>query len=443
MAPWRVPASLLLLAALAFCEPPRAPVVAPVIPPAAQASAHFDAIAATNAWLATIPAAQRARSDAYTEGGEWLILWDFLYTLLVMLILLETKLSARMRDWAERGTRRHGIQTALYWIGFMAASAVLTFPLVIYEDFLREHQYGLSNQNFHSWLRDQFIGFGLTLLLGGLAFLAITAIVSRFPRTWHWWGGAVGVVFLVFSIVIGPVFIEPLFNTYTPLPASALKDRILSMARANGIAANDVYEVDESRQSKRVSANVSGLFGTERIALNDNLLNRCSPEGVMATMGHEMGHYVLHHLYNDVLFFGVVILAMFGVLRRALEWMLERWGARWELRGVSDVAALPAAVLILATLGFLFTPIGNTWTRTQEAEADIFGLNASRQPDGEAEVDLLLGEYRKLDPSPIEEMLFFDHPGGRTRIYAAMRWKAENLKPIPNGPIRPTERPLR
>jgi STE24 endopeptidase len=443
MAAWRVAASLLLLAALVFCDPQRAPVVPPVAPPAARASEHFEAIAATNAWLATIPAAQRIRSDAYTEGGEWLILWDFLYTLLMMLILLETKLSARMRDWAERGTPWRGMRTALYWIQFMAASAVLTFPLVIYEDFLREHQYGLSNQNFSSWLRDQFIGFGLTLLLGGLAFLVITAIVRRFPRTWQWWGGAAGVVFLVFSIVIGPVFIEPLFNTYKRLPASALKDRILSMARANGIAAEDVYEVDESRQSKRVSANVSGLFGTERIALNDNLLNRCSPEAVMATMGHEMGHYVLHHLYNDVLFSGVVILAMFGLLRRALEWMLERWGSRWELRGVSDVAALPAAVLILATLGFLFTPIGNTWTRTEEAEADIFGLNASRQPDGEAEVDLLLGEYRKLDPSRIEEMLFFDHPGGRTRIYAAMRWKAENLTPIPNGPIRPSERPLR
>jgi STE24 endopeptidase len=94
---------------------------------------------------------------------------------------------------------------------------------------------------------------------------------------------------------------------------------------------------------------------------------------------------------------------------------------------VSDVAALPVAVLILATLGFLFTPIANSFTREQEYEADMYGLNAARQPDGEAEVDLLLGEYRKMDPSPLEEMIFFDHPSGRTRIYAAMRWKAENL----------------
>jgi STE24 endopeptidase len=147
-----------------------------------------------------------------------------------------------------------------------------------------------------------------------------------------------------------------------------------------------------------------------------------------------------------VLFFAIVVGVMFSVLRWAMVRTLARWGKRWQVRELPDVAALPLAVLILATLGFFFTPIGNTWTRTQEYEADIFGLNAARQPDGEAEVDLLLGEYRKIDPSALEERLFFDHPSGRTRIYAAMRWKAENLFlfepiPIPNGQTRPTAEP--
>jgi STE24 endopeptidase len=442
MIAWRLLASLLFLAGIAFCQAPSAPVV----PPAAAPSEHFDALAATDAWLATVPPAQRLRSNAYVEGGYWLILWDFLYTLLVMLILLETKLSARMRDWAERVTSWRGLQALLYWIEFSIATTALTFPLTVYEGFQREHQYGLSNQNFSSWLHDQLIGLGLTLVLGGLAFIALAAIVRRLPGTWHLWGTAVGVVFLVISIVISPVFISPLFNTYKPLQNAAIKNQILSLARANGISAKDVYEVDASRQSKRVSANVSGLFGTDRITLNDNLLNRCSPQAILATMGHEMGHYVMHHLYKDVLFFAIVIGVMFSVLRWAMVRALARWGERWQVRELPDVAALPLAVLILATLGFFFTPIGNTWTRTQEYEADIFGLNAARQPDGEAEVDLLLGEYRKLDPSALEELLFFDHPSGRTRIYAAMRWKAENLFlfkpiPIPNSQIRPTATP--
>jgi STE24 endopeptidase len=118
---------------------------------------------------------------------------------------------------------------------------------------------------------------------------------------------------------------------------------------------------------------------------------------------------------------------MFWFLRYGMEWALGRWGERWQVCGVSDVAALPLAILVLSLLGFLFTPISNSFTRTQEFEADMYGLNAARQPDGEAEADLLLGEYRKMEPGPIEEMIFFDHPSGRTRIYAAMRWKAENL----------------
>jgi STE24 endopeptidase len=184
--------------------------------------------------------------------------------------------------------------------------------------------------------------------------------------------------------------------------------------------------MDASRQSKRVSANVSGFLGTERITLNDNLLNRCSPQAILAVMGHEMGHYVLNHVYKAILFFLIVVTIFFALLRRALEWSLGRWGLRWRIRGVGDVAVTPLAALWLVSFGFVFTPLNNTFIRVQEYEADMYGLNAARQPDGEAEADLLLGEYRKLDPSPLEEFLFFDHPSGRTRIYAAMRWKAEN-----------------
>jgi STE24 endopeptidase len=271
------------------------------------------------------------------------------------------------------------------------------------------------------------IGFAVSAVLGGLAFSALVLVIRRLPTSWHMWGALVGIAFSCVAIVIGPVFIAPLFNRYKPLENQTIKQSILSLARANGIPATDVYEVDASKQSKRVSANVSGFLGTERITLNDNLLARCSPQAILAVMGHEMGHYVLHHIYNAVIFFTIVITVFFWLLRRGLESALARWGDRWKVRRVGDVAALPVAVLILSTLGFLFTPVMNSFTRTQEFEADMYGLNAARQPDGEAEVDLLLAEYRKMDPSPMEETIFFDHPSGRTRIYAAMRWKSENL----------------
>ena len=145
-------------------------------------------------------------------------------------------------------------------------------------------------------------------------------------------------------------------------------------------------------------------------------------------MAHEMGHYVLNHVFKGLLQIGLLIVAGFAFARWAFGRVAARWGSHWGISGIADVAALPLLVLLLSVFFFVLTPVTNTMIRTQEAEADIFGLNAARQPDGEAEVDLKLGEYRKLKPGPVEEFIFFDHPSGYSRILMAMRWKAENLR---------------
>jgi STE24 endopeptidase len=124
----------------------------------------------------------------------------------------------------------------------------------------------------------------------------------------------------------------------------------------------------------------------------------------------------------------ILTVLAFAYLRWALDWALRHWGEKWQIRGVGDTAVLPLVILAISILGFVITPIMNTWTRSQEYEADMYGLNTSRQPDGFAQGAIHLGEYRKMSPGPVEEWIFFDHPSGRNRIYAAMRWKAENLK---------------
>jgi STE24 endopeptidase len=396
-------------------------------PPTPSPASSFDAVAATDAYLATVPADKKARSDAYFEGGYWLILWDFLYGAAIALLLLSTRLSSRMRSLAERLTRFQPLRTFAYWIQYLLVTTVVTFPLTVYEGFFREHQYGLATQTFLPWLGDQLKSLALGLLLGGLAVTALFGIVRRLPRTWHIWGAVAGLALTALFTMIFPVFIAPVFNQYTKLTDPTVRDPILSLARANGIPATEVYEVDASRQSTRISANVSGFLGTERITLNDNLLKRSTLPEIMSVMGHEMGHYVLNHVYKGLLFTLIVMVVFFAGLRHALEWSLARWGTRWEIRGVSDPAVLPLALLIVSIFSFLYTPIGNTVTRTMEYEADMYGLNAVRQPDAFATIALKLGEYRKLSPGPIEEMLLFDHPSGRTRIFSAMRWKAENL----------------
>jgi len=421
----RLAVLLLLLSIIMTAQtPPAAPVLK--IPPAAQAGPGFNPETATRAYLALQTPAQKARSDAYFEGGYWLLLWDFLYGAAISILVLATGLSRRMREIAERIIRRKWLSTWLYWAQFAIVLFVLGFPLAAYEGFFRERQYALMNQTFAAWFVDQSKGLALNVVLGGLMVMAIFAVIRRLPKTWHIWAAVVTIVFMLISNVIGPVFIAPMFNKYTLLTDARIREPILRLARQNGIEANAVYQVDASRQSNRVSANVSGLFGTERITLNDNLLNRCSPQVILSVMGHEMGHYILHHGIKFMAFVTIIMVVFFALLRRGLDWSLVRWGTRWAIRDVGDPAVLPLAILILSILILLGTPIFNNLSRMDEYEADIFGLNTARQPDGEAEADVLLGEYRKLDPTPLEEFLFYDHPSGRTRIYAAMRWKAEN-----------------
>lgn len=397
------------------------------VPAKAQPSDHFSADAATEAYLAQIPTSARTRSDAYFEGGYWLILWDFLMGAVIFWATLRLGWSAKMRNVAKRISRFAFLQDWIYWIQFLILISLLGAPLGIYEGYFREHKYGLANQTFGPWLGDQLKDLGVNLIMGGLLIAVLFWIVRKLPKTWHIWGAGVTIAFFVFGIMIAPVFIFPLFNTFKRLEDPKVTTPILSMARANGIPAHDVYEVDASRQSKRMSANVSGFGKTMRITLNDNLLHRGTPEEIEAVMGHEMGHYVLNHITKDILFFSVVFVIFFAILRWGLDRSLARFGAAWQISGIGDVAVLPLAFLIITTYFFVLTPLLNTHIRTSEHEADMFGVNASRQPDGMAQGAIHLGEYRKMSPGPIEEWVFYDHPSGRRRIHDAMQWKAENL----------------
>jgi STE24 endopeptidase len=246
-----------------------------------------------------------------------------------------------MRDLAEHLTRFRPLQTLGYWVQYLLLTTAVLMPMTIYEGYVREHQYGLSNQGFAAWLGDFAKGLGVGLVLGGLAVTALYGIVRRL-RAWAVWGAVAMTAMLVFVVLIAPVYIAPLFNTYSRLSEPTVRDAILGMARAQGISTDDVWVFDASRQTKRVSANVSGVAGSMRISLNDNLLNRSSLAEIEAVMGHEMGHYVLNHVYKTILFFAVVIVVGFAFLKRGFEAVAARkarpggsatratrWGCRW------------------------------------------------------------------------------------------------------------------
>ncbi len=405
-----------------------AAVIAPIS--AYAAATGFDPDAATQAYLDTLKGAARAKSDAYFEGGYWLLLWGSLAVVFSEILVLSTGLSARFRDWAERVTQHKFLQSMLYSLPYGAFGTIVLLPWTIYTGFWRERQYDLMNQSFGAWLGEQGISFLISTVIGALAIGIFIWGLSKSPKRWWIWGSGVTAAFLGLMILVAPVFISPLFNTYTEMPQGPLRDRIVAMAASQNVPAEHIYVFDQSKQHKRISANVSGLGPTIRISLNDNLLNRSTPDEVAAVMGHELGHYVLGHVWKLVLSFTLVFTFAFWLASRIVPLIVEHYGARWKLRGVADVAALPIYSMVLAVFMLVTTPVTKSIIRINESAADAFGLDVAKAPDGFASAAMKLSEYRKIEPTPLEEILFYDHPSGKTRVSMSMQWKAKHLAEV-------------
>lgn len=394
----------------------------------AATSGGFDVASATRAYLDTLQGPARAQSDAYFEGRYWLPLWGTLIGVLVDWLFLRFRIAHALRAFGERVSKRAWIVTAITAFFYTLIGTLVTLPWTIYTGYTREKRYDLLDQTFGAWAGEQATGIAMALVLMPLAVVAIYALIRRAPRSWWLWSTGVIGLFMLFAMVLGPVFIAPLFNQYTELEDGPLRDRIEAVAAQYEIPAEHIYVFDQSKQHKRISANVSGLGPTIRISLNDNLLERTSEEEIIAVMGHEMGHYKLHHTWWIV----GIILSLFAlglfVTSRVAPALIRRYGERWGVRDMGDPASLPVLAICLGIWMFLMTPATNSLIRWAESEADAFGLDAAREPDGFAKVAMRLSEYRKIEPGPLEEFVFFDHPSGATRVRMAMQWKADNVE---------------
>jgi STE24 endopeptidase len=397
------------------------------VPEAAKPQPGFDVDRATEAWLALLSPEQRQLSDAYFEGHYWLDFWELVYGVGVLALLLFAGWSKRVRDLAERLSRRRFLSVMIYAALFLAANFVLSLPFLTYARFWREHQYGLSNLSFPGWLREQFIGLAVSLVIGSVVLALLYTAIRRTGARWWLWATGLAFVVTLFLDLIEPVFVAPLFNDYKPLSQGPVREAVFALARANEIPTDHVAWFDASKQTTRVSANVSGLLGVTRISLNDNLLDKTSLPEIKAVLGHEMGHYVLNHGLLLAVYLTLLIAVALGFVHFALDRALARWGPRLGLRDRADPAGLPLALGIFLIAWFVLTPLVNTVIRTVEAEADAFGLNAAREPEGFAMASMRLSTYRKLKPGPIEEFLFYDHPSGYDRVLRSMLWRKENL----------------
>ncbi|MBI1199475.1 MAG: M48 family metalloprotease [Phenylobacterium sp.] len=389
----------------------------------------FDPAAATAAYLAQLPPEAHAKAEAYTQGGHWLLLWGALVGVLSAWLILRSGVLVRLRARIERRRPRPALAVAAVIAVFAIADFVLTLPWSAYAGWWREHQYGLTSQALGGWLGEQV----LNLALGAAAHVILTELIylaiRRRPQTWWIWSGTAVAVFIVFMFVVSPVLVEPLFNDYRPAPPGPVRDAIVEMAEENGVPADKILIYDGSRQSNRYTANVSGLFGTARIAMSDVMFKKNADLAeVKGVVGHEMGHYVRGHAFAYSAAFGLMALAGFFLIDRLYPLVLRLAGGR-GVGSIADPAGFPVIAMLLAVLGLLATPAINTIGRLGEADADSFSLEHVDEPDGLARALVKTIEYRAATPSKLEEILFYDHPSVGSRVRKCMDWKAAHPKP--------------
>ncbi|MDP3658924.1 M48 family metalloprotease [Phenylobacterium sp.] len=383
-------------------------------------ASSFDPAAATAAYLAQLPPEAHARAQAYTQGGHWLLLFGALAAVAAAWLVLRSGLLVRLRS---RINRPWLAVLAVVAVDLLAEGLLLT-PWDIYEDWARERSYGLSDQPLVGWLTEHAIGLAVSIVITLLLASGLYALARRAPRTWWAWSGGLTAVFVVLLMVAAPVFIQPLFNTYRPAPPGPVREAVERLARENGVPADKIVIYDGSRQSNRYTANVSGLFGTARIAMSDVMFAKGADLGeVRAVVGHEMGHYVQHHVLWMAGGYGLLAIFALWLVDRLFPLVLRLTGAR-GVEGLADPAGFPAVGIIVTLMALAATPLTNSMTRIGEAAADRFSLERAREPDGLARALMKTVEYRYATPGNLEEAIFYSHPSVGARIRRAMDWKA-------------------
>jgi len=384
----------------------------------------IDPAAETARWLATISPEDLERAVAYTRGGHWLLLWGAIVGIVVAWIIIRTGVLSGIRDRLERHRKRPNLVALVVGVVWLLMGFVLTLPWAIYQNWWREKQYGLTEQPLAGWLGEAVLSTAISTLFLGLLIVALYFIIRHARRLWWAWGAGLTAVTIIVLLLLTPIFIEPLFNDYTPAPDGPMRDSVVELAQRTGTPDDKIYIFDGSRQSDRYTANVSGLFGSARVAMSDVMFAKGADLAeVRGVVGHEMGHYVhMHSLWMT----GIMI-----VLAAIVFWLVDRLfplakrllGAN-RVGDISDPAGLPVLAAVGAIIGLLLTPVQNTMIRLIEADADQFSLVHANEPDGLSRALVKTAEYRAPSPSAIEEFIFYDHPSVENRIRRAMEWKA-------------------
>jgi STE24 endopeptidase len=347
------------------------------------------------------------------------------YGVVMLLVVLATGWSARLRDVARRATKRPFLAGMLFTALFTIVTSILNFPLEFYAGFIVPHQFDLTNQTFMSWIGDELKGLALALVLGSILGALALLGIRKMKRWWLvLWLGSIPIIVLL--VVVAPVFIDPIFNKFEPLKDQQLKQALLDEASRAGIEGSRVYQVNKSKQTKEMNAYVTGVGPTKRIVMWDTTLAKMTHEEILAVMAHEMGHYVLNHLWKGLAFGVLVSFLVFFFGQQFYDRGLARWGSRWRIeqeRG--DPAALAWLLVVVSIIGFLLSPVTNGFSRHVEHQADLFGLELTHLNEPMASAFVKFAEDSKVDPAPSAFIEFwrYSHPSLARRIDFVLQYK--------------------
>ncbi len=336
----------------------------------------------------------------YYRSGNILWVADLAWGLIVPALFLFTGFSARIRARAGRWGRKWFFTLGIYFVAFLALNFIINLPLSYYEGFVREHAYGLSHQTLAKWWGDSLKGV-LVGMVAGLLFLWIPfLLLKNSPRRWWLYSALFAVPLMIFAMLISPVWIDPLFNDFGPMKDKALEAKILALADRAGIEGSRVYVVNKSVETTAVNAYVTGFFQTKRIVLWDTILAKLNERELLVVVGHEMGHYVLHHIMTGMILAFFVTLASLYFAHRLAGRLMARYGSRFGFDRLSDFASLPLLLLLAGIFSFATSPLTLAFSRYQEHEADRFALEITKDNHDAATAFVKLQRENLAIPRP-------------------------------------------
>ena len=404
---------------------------------------------------------KRAKAIAFSRAEYILYFAAIALALGIYAFLWRSGFAAGLRNRVRRFSARRWVQAALFVAIFLIAVRALESPLDYYWGFVLEHRYGLSTQGIGSWVSDWAKDLGLTVVVAILFAWVFYWLVRRSPRRWwlYFWFASIPIT-LAF-IVVEPYVVEPLFYRFKPLEKTqpALTDRIEKMLGHAGLAIprSRIYEMDASAKTKIVNAYVSGWGSSKRLVVWDTTLEKLNSDQTLLVVGHEAGHYVLHHIPKEFAFDELIFLVLFYVGFRVINWIVARersstgrvGRAVEESRvekaltprlstldfstggeGVADLASLPIVLIVLTVVVFLASPALNGISRHFEHQADQFGLEVAygvvsdpNTADVQSFQIMAQEDLEDPDPSPFIRFWLYTHPSTEERIRFAATYK--------------------